>query len=50
LPPPQGKLENIEHLKELSYLKFGKERSHVEADIMDKYRKASVPEATKTTV
>jgi hypothetical protein len=39
LPPPQGKRENIDNLKELSYLKYGKERSLVEADIMVKYKK-----------
>lgn len=36
--PPKGNMEVIEKIKELSYLKFGRERSEVEAEIMDKYR------------
>lgn len=37
LPPPAGNIANIDKLKELSYLKFGKERSEVEAEVMGKY-------------
>lgn len=37
-PPPQGTIEIVEKIKELSYLKFGRERAEVEAEIMDKYR------------
>jgi hypothetical protein len=36
--PPKGNTEVIEKIKELSYLKFGRERAEVEAEIMDKYR------------
>lgn len=39
LLPPVGNSANIEKLKELSYLKFGRERSEVEAEIMKKYQK-----------
>jgi hypothetical protein len=46
LPPPKGRPENAEALKELSYLKYGQERSIVEADIMEKYRKAPTPQPT----
>ncbi len=37
-PPPQGTMEIVEKIKELSYLKFGRERAEVEEEIMDKYR------------
>ena len=36
---PAGNKEIIDKLKELSYLKFGRERSEVEAEIMKKYQK-----------
>jgi hypothetical protein len=39
LPPPIGNKSITDKLKELSYLKFGKERSLVEAEIMKKYQK-----------
>ena len=39
MAPPAGNREIIEKLKELSYLKFGRERSEVEAEIMKKYQK-----------
>ncbi len=39
LPPPQGMPEIIPKLKELSYLKFGRDRAEVEAEIMRKYQK-----------
>ncbi|MFA6552247.1 MAG: type IV secretory system conjugative DNA transfer family protein [Candidatus Paceibacterota bacterium] len=38
MAPPQGNLEVIEKLKELSYLKFGRPRAEVEAEIMKKYQ------------
>ncbi len=37
-PPPQGNMEIVEKIKELSYLKFGRERAEVEEEIMSKYR------------
>ena len=37
-PPPQGNMEIVEKIKELSYLKFGRERAEVEEEIMAKYR------------
>ncbi len=39
LPPAEGKREHIEKLKELSFLKFGRAREEVEAEIMAKYKK-----------
>ncbi|MDO8619843.1 MAG: TraM recognition domain-containing protein [bacterium] len=39
LPPGKGNTENIEKLKELSYLKFGRPKEEVEAEIMAKYKK-----------
>ena len=39
LAPPEGNTANIEKLKELSYLKFGRDRAEVEAEIMKKYQK-----------
>jgi hypothetical protein len=47
LPPPQGEHDNIDNLKELSYLKFGKERMIVEAAIMEKYKKQPAVEQAK---
>ncbi len=38
LPPPAGNMEIVEKIKELSYLKYGRERDEVEAEIMDKYK------------
>ncbi len=37
--PPKGNKDIIESIKELSYLKYGKERSLVEEEIMSKYKK-----------
>lgn len=37
-PPPQGNLEQIEKLKEMSYLKYGKPRAEVEKLILEKYK------------
>jgi len=39
-PPPQGTMEIVEKIKELSYLKFGRERAEVEEEIMNKYRQS----------
>jgi hypothetical protein len=39
LPPPQGNKGIVEDIKQLSYLRYGRERTLVEAEIMDKYRK-----------
>ena len=39
IPPPAGKSEHAEKLKELSSLKFGRAREEVEAEIREKYRK-----------
>ena len=41
LPPPKGDKTIVDSVKELSYLKYGKERSLVEEEIMGKYRSAS---------
>jgi hypothetical protein len=39
-PPPPGDKSKVDKLKELSYLKFGRSREDVEAEIMEKYRKS----------
>jgi len=39
MPPSLGNTSNIEKLKELSYLKFGRARAEVEAEIVAKYQK-----------
>lgn len=39
LPPERGNPEIVESLKELSYLKYGRDREEVEAEIMAKYEK-----------
>lgn len=39
LPPPIGNKEIISKLQELSYLKFGRDRVEVEAEVMRKYQK-----------
>jgi hypothetical protein len=36
-PPPQGNRQAVENIKELSYLKYGRERQDVESEIMAKY-------------
>ena len=47
LPPPAGKKEHLDKLKELSYLKFGKARSQIESVIHSKYkREPPVPPLT----
>jgi hypothetical protein len=35
---PKGNMEMVQALKELSYLKYGRDREEVENEIMDKYR------------
>lgn len=40
---PKGNPEIAEKLKELSYLKFGRPREEVEAEVMKKYSKAPAP-------
>ncbi len=37
-PPPQGNRQAVENIKELSYLKYGRERQDVESEIMAKYK------------
>ncbi|KKR53198.1 MAG: hypothetical protein UT90_C0012G0003 [Parcubacteria group bacterium GW2011_GWA1_40_21] len=39
LAPPQGDKENIAKLKELSYLKFGRDRASIEGEVARKYEK-----------
>jgi len=41
--PPRGDNSIIDKVKELSYLKFGRDRELVEAEIMKKYEKKEVP-------
>ncbi len=43
MPPPKGNPSIVEKLKELSYLKFGREREEVEAEVMKKYAKPPAP-------
>lgn len=38
-PYPKGNSEIVENLKELSYLKYGRDRAEVEAEIMAKYNR-----------
>jgi hypothetical protein len=38
-PPPPGKPEYLESIKQLSYAAFGRPRAEVEAEIMVKYQK-----------
>ncbi|NQV88483.1 MAG: hypothetical protein HQ402_02945 [Parcubacteria group bacterium] len=42
LAPPTGNPQNIEQVKQLSYIKYGNDRAIVEAEIMKKYQKAPV--------
>lgn len=39
LPPPKGNKTVVESIKELSHLKYGKQRAVVEEEIMQKYKK-----------
>jgi type IV secretory pathway TraG/TraD family ATPase VirD4 len=38
MPPEKGNKEQVSKLKELSFLKFGRERGEVEAEVMEKYK------------
>jgi hypothetical protein len=38
-PPPSGNPEQIEELKEMSYMKYGKPREEIEKLILEKYKK-----------
>jgi DNA helicase HerA-like ATPase len=38
LPPEKGNPEIVESLKELSYIKYGRDRAEVEAEIMGRYK------------
>ncbi len=39
LAPEKGNIDLVENLKELSYLKYGRDREEIEAEIMAKYEK-----------
>ena len=41
--PPKGEMVYIDSMKELSYLKYGREKNLVEEEIMLKYKKPEVP-------
>ena len=38
LPPEKGNMDIVDNLKELSYLKYGRDREEVEAEIMGRYK------------
>jgi hypothetical protein len=40
--PPRGEISFIENMKELSYLKYGREKKLVEEEIMAKYKKPDI--------
>lgn len=42
LAPPQGNKNIVDAIKELSHLKYGRDRAQVEAEIMEKYANAAV--------
>ena len=37
--PPRGKLDLLDKIKQLSYLKYGKDRVEVEAMLAEKFKK-----------
>ena len=39
LPPPPGNRQVVELIKELSHLKYGRDRAEIETEIMAKYKK-----------
>ena len=39
LPPPSGNKDIVDSIKELSYLKYGRNKDEVNTEIMSKYRK-----------
>jgi hypothetical protein len=43
MAPPKGNPAIVERLKELSALKFGRDRAEVEAEVMKKFQKTEVP-------
>jgi hypothetical protein len=45
--PPRGDKILLDKIKQLSYLKYGKDRAEIEASVMEKYRK---PEPVVTPV
>jgi len=38
LPPEEGNKEIVDSLKQLSYMKYGRDRAEVEAEIMGRYK------------
>lgn len=48
LPPPQGNTELARKLKELSRLRYGRPRAEVEAEILERAKKASTPLSAPT--
>ncbi len=42
LPPPKGNPSQIDKIKELSYLKFGRPRAEIEAEVMGRYKKPEI--------
>ncbi len=47
LPPPVNSKDHLDALKELSFLKFGRDRAEIEADIAEKYSKKPEPIVAK---
>jgi hypothetical protein len=41
--PPRGNKILLDKIKELSYIKYGKDREIVEEEIMEKYKKPEPP-------
>jgi hypothetical protein len=37
LPPPKGNLQQVDDLRELSYLTYGRDRATIEATIRERY-------------
>jgi len=37
--PPKGNINVVEKIKEMSYLRYGRDRAEIEAEIMEKYKK-----------
>lgn len=49
-PPEQGNLENARAIKELSRLKYGREKSLVDKEVAERWKSAAVPTAAPTPV
>lgn len=47
--PSRGSPDAVDRLKELSYLKFGRERASVEAEVMGKYQKQPITNDSQPT-